>query len=63
MYCGFIDVPIDKLSELISAGKSLKIKVSNVLTQQARVLLYFASNAGGATTVSIMTLSKTAYKT
>jgi len=28
MYCGFIDVPRDKLSELISAGKSLKIKVS-----------------------------------
>ena len=27
MYCGFIDVPNDKLSELVSAGKSLKIKV------------------------------------
>ena len=28
MYCGFIDVPSEKLAELISAGKSLKIKVS-----------------------------------
>lgn len=28
MYCGFIDVPNEKLPELISAGRSLKIKVS-----------------------------------
>jgi kelch-like protein 2/3 len=29
MYCGFIDVPSDRLPQLISAGKSLKIKVNN----------------------------------
>ena len=28
MYCGFIDVPNEKLSLLISAGKCLRIKVS-----------------------------------
>ena len=31
MYCGFIDVPTDKLADLISAGRSLKIKVSFLL--------------------------------
>ena len=28
MYCGFIDVPTDKLPDLISAGRCLKIKVN-----------------------------------
>jgi kelch-like protein 2/3 len=27
MYCGFVDVPLEKLSDLVAAGKSLKIKV------------------------------------
>jgi kelch-like protein 2/3 len=30
MYCGFIDVPLEKLSELVSAGKSLRIKVCQI---------------------------------